>query len=115
MVNRAVVGAHYGLRDWLAQRLTAIVMALYTLLLIVVMLRAPILDFEGWRNVFEPQWMRLATLLFVVSLCLHAWIGVRNIFMDYVKDTGVRLVLYVLVILTLVAYGVWAVQILWGR
>ena len=114
MVTRAVVGAHYGLRDWLAQRLTAIVMALYTLLLIIVMLRAPILDFEGWRNVFEPQWMRLATLLFIVSLCLHAWIGVRNIFMDYVKSGGMRLALYTLAIAWLVICAGWAVQILWS-
>jgi succinate dehydrogenase / fumarate reductase membrane anchor subunit len=45
---------------------------------------------------------------------LHAWVGVRNIFMDYIKDTGVRLILYVLVIVALVIYGAWAVQILWG-
>ena len=55
-----------------------------------------------------------APFLFVVSVLIHAWIGVRNIFMDYVKHTGVRLVLFVLVILALVAYGFWAVQILWG-
>jgi succinate dehydrogenase / fumarate reductase membrane anchor subunit len=58
--------------------------------------------------------MRFATLLFLFALFLHAWVGVRNIFMDYIKDTGVRLILYVLVIVALVAYGVWAVQILWG-
>ena len=58
--------------------------------------------------------MKYATVLFVLSLLLHAWVGVRNIFMDYIKDTGVRLILYVLVILALVAYGVWAWQILWG-
>jgi succinate dehydrogenase / fumarate reductase membrane anchor subunit len=58
--------------------------------------------------------MRYATVLFVLSLLLHAWVGVRNIFMDYIQSTGLRLVLYVLVILALIAYGVWAVQILWG-
>jgi succinate dehydrogenase / fumarate reductase membrane anchor subunit len=41
-------------------------------------------------------------------------VGVRNIFMDYVKDTGVRLILYVLVVLTLVAYGLWTLQVLWS-
>ena len=90
MVNRDVVGAHYGLRDWLAQRLTAIVMTLYSVLFILVLARARGLDFAGWRQVFAPQWMKLATLLFLVSIFLHAWIGARNIFMDYVKHGGVR-------------------------
>lgn len=114
MVNREVVGAHYGLRDWLAQRLTAIVMTLYTLMFMVVVLRAPGFDYAGWRGVFAPQWMKLATLLFLVSLFLHAWIGVRNIVMDYVKSGGLRLALYMLAIAWLVACTGWSVQILWS-
>jgi succinate dehydrogenase / fumarate reductase membrane anchor subunit len=51
----------------------------------------------------------------LVSLVVHAWVGMRNIFMDYIKSTGLRLTLYALVILALLAYGAWAVQILWGR
>jgi succinate dehydrogenase / fumarate reductase membrane anchor subunit len=59
--------------------------------------------------------MRYASVLFVAALLYHAWVGVRNIFMDYIKDTGMRLTLHVAVILALLAYGAWAVQILWGR
>jgi succinate dehydrogenase / fumarate reductase membrane anchor subunit len=59
--------------------------------------------------------MRYAALLFLVALLYHAWIGVRNIFMDYIKATGLRLTLYVVVILALIAYGAWTVQILWGK
>jgi succinate dehydrogenase / fumarate reductase membrane anchor subunit len=114
MVNREVVGAHYGLRDWLAQRVTAIVMALYTLLFLAALLAAPKIDFSGWRSLFAPQWMKAATLLFLVSLYLHAWIGVRNIFMDYIKSSGLRLVLHVLAIAWLVVCAGWSVQILWG-
>ncbi len=114
MVDRTVVGAHYGLRGWLAQRVTAVVMALYTLLFLCLLLSAPKIDFATWRQLFTPQWMKLATLLFLVSLYLHAWIGVRNIFMDYIKSSALRLVLYVIVIAALVAYAGWSVQILWG-
>jgi succinate dehydrogenase / fumarate reductase membrane anchor subunit len=74
----------------------------------------PALDYEHWKALWERPLMRYATVLFVLSLLLHAWVGVRNIFMDYIQSTGLRLVLYVLVILALIAYGVWAVQILWG-
>ncbi len=114
MVNREITGAHYGLRDWLAQRVTAVVMALYTLLFLLILTGAPKLDFSGWRLLFAPQWMKLATLLFLLSLYFHAWVGVRSIFMDYIKSSGLRLALYVIVIAALVAYAGWSAQILWG-
>jgi succinate dehydrogenase / fumarate reductase, membrane anchor subunit len=114
MVNRLVVGAHYGLRDWLAQRITAIVMVIYTLLFVVMLLRVPALDHAAWRGMFAPQWMKLATLLFLLSVYYHAWVGVRNIFMDYIKHGGVRLALHCLVIAALIVYVAWSAQILWS-
>lgn len=115
MVNRLVTGAHYGLRDWLAQRITAVIMLAYTLLVILALVMLPKFDYFTWKMLWGMPLMRYASLLFVVALAYHAWVGVRNIFMDYVKDSGVRLTLYVLVIMALVAYGAWAVQILWGK
>jgi succinate dehydrogenase / fumarate reductase membrane anchor subunit len=114
VVKREVIGAHYGWRGWLMQRVTAVVMLFYTLFFVAVLISLPTLDYEHWRALWRLPMMRFATLLFLLAVSLHAWVGVRNIFMDYIKDTGVRLILYVLVIVALVAYGVWAVQILWG-
>ena len=115
MVERELTAvAHYGWRDWLLQRVTAVVMLVYTLFLLAVLVSLPRIDYDHWRSLWDLSVMRYATIFFVLSLLLHAWVGVRNIFMDYIKDTGLRLVLYVLVILALVAYGVWAWQILWG-
>ena len=114
MVRRELtVVAHYGWRDWLIQRVTAVVMLVYTLFFLAVIIALPQLDYERWRVLWQLPVMRYATIFFVISALLHAWVGVRNIFMDYVKDTGLRLALYVLVILTLLGYGVWAWQILW--
>jgi succinate dehydrogenase / fumarate reductase membrane anchor subunit len=114
MVKKVVVGAHYGLRDWLAQRVTAAVMALYVLLFVVLLLAQPAPDHAAWKALFANQWMRLATLLFLLSLYYHAWIGVRDILMDYVHQAGIRLLLQVLVILALVLCMVWSAQILWS-
>ena len=114
MVKREVIGAHYGTRDWLAQRVTAVVMGVYTILLAALLISLPQLDYAHWTALWGLSSVRYATFLFVLSVLVHAWIGVRNIFMDYVKHAGVRLVLDVLVILTLIAYGAWSVQILWG-
>jgi succinate dehydrogenase / fumarate reductase membrane anchor subunit len=113
MVKRVVVGAHYGLRDWLVQRVTAVVLTVFTLVLVVAVALQPTLDYAGWSALWSHGFVRFAALLAVISLLLHAWIGVRDIFMDYVKPTGLRLALQVLVILALVLYGAWSVQILW--
>lgn len=114
MIDRNVVGAHYGLRDWIAQRATAVVMAAYTILIVAVVLLACPRDFADWRGIFAHGFIKFATFLFCVSLFWHAWIGVRDIWMDYVKPTGLRLTLHVLTILALVGYTGWAASILWG-
>jgi succinate dehydrogenase / fumarate reductase membrane anchor subunit len=114
MVSREVVGAHYGLRDWLIQRVTAVVMAIYSVALAGYLLLQPSLNYDVWTGLFSSQPMRTFTLLFLLSLFYHAWIGIRNIVMDYVKSAGARLVFHVLVILVSLLYAIWAVQILWG-
>ncbi len=114
MVNRTVVGAHYGLRDWIYQRITAVIMVVYVVVLFVLLCSSQKLDFAIWRMIFTPQWMKYATLLFLFSLYLHAWIGVRDIVMDYVKHAGLRLALYAVFVVALLLYAAWSVRILWG-
>ncbi len=116
--KRLVVGAHYGLKDWVLQRITAVIMAIYTVVLLVGWLITPEMNYESWVRLFNftvfglPLGQLLAMLAFL-SLAYHAWIGVRDIWMDYVKPTGVRLALQVLTGLWLVATVVYAAQILW--
>ena len=111
MVKRKVVGAHYGLRDWIAQRATAAYMALYSVVFVLVSLFTPS-EQLSLRAVLSGSCMRFLTLLFFWTLCYHAWIGVRDIFMDYVKPVGLRLALHVVAILLLIGYAVWAAKIL---
>ena len=111
-MNRVIVGAHYGLKDWLAQRVTAVVMLVYTIVFLLALGRGPVTH-ASWKALFAQEWMRLASFLFVASVLIHAWIGVRNIWMDYIKHTGLRLVLEVATVLWLVGCAGWAMQILW--
>ena len=111
--QRIVVGAHYGLKDWLAQRITAVVMAVYTVVLLVSLMFLPELNYGTWAGLFASPWMKVLTLLALAALMWHAWIGVRDIFMDYIKPTGVRLFLQVASIVALAGYAWWAVIILW--
>jgi len=112
--KRIVVGAHYGLRDWLAQRVTAALMALFTLLVLaqVIVSKGPI-GYDKWAGIFSTQWMKSLTLVVIVALLYHVWIGMRDIWMDYIKPVGLRLSLQVFSIVWLVACAGWAVQVLW--
>ncbi|MCY1203505.1 Succinate dehydrogenase hydrophobic membrane anchor subunit [compost metagenome] len=117
--KRLVVGAHYGVMDFIIQRVTAVIMAVYTLVLLIGILMMPAFTYEHWTSLFNfyvgvlPVGQILATLAFV-ALAWHAWIGVRDIWMDYVKSVGVRLLLQVLTILWLVGSVVYFAQILWS-
>ena len=113
MVKRIVVGAHYGLRDWIGQRATAVYMAIYTVIFAFAALTLPEMSYEAWSGLFSGGLMRFLTFLFFLALFYHAWIGVRDIFMDYIKPTGVRLALHVVVLFLLFGYAGWAAQILW--
>jgi len=113
MSQRVITGAHYGLSDWLAQRITAVIMAVYTIIVLVVLLGGVPITYAVWKDLFAQGWMRVATLLFMGSLAWHAWVGVRDIIMDYVKPDGLRLALQVAVLLTIAAYVGWTIQILW--
>jgi succinate dehydrogenase / fumarate reductase membrane anchor subunit len=113
VVERIVTGARYGLRDWLAQRITAAIMAVYTVILLVVLIGGVPLSYAVWKDLFAQGWMRVATLLFAASLAWHAWVGMRDILMDYVKPAGARLTLEVGVLLMIAGYLAWTIQILW--
>lgn len=112
--NRIVTGAHYGLKDWLAQRITAVVLAVYTVVLGVAVLVGPPLAQASWKALFSGSFMKVLTLLAFVALAWHAWIGVRDIYMDYIKPTAIRLTLEVATIIVLLAYVIWAANILWS-
>jgi len=109
------VGAHYGLGDWLLQRLTAVVMLGYTVFATGFLAYRHPRGYQGWSDVFNHTWFQVGTMLFVAALAYHAWVGVRDIIMDYVRATGMRLFLECVVAFVLFFYVVWAASILWNR
>jgi succinate dehydrogenase / fumarate reductase membrane anchor subunit len=111
--KRLVVGAHYGLRDWLSQRITAALMALFTLAVVVQVLLPGEMGYEKWAGIFGQQWMKVLTFVVIVSLLWHVWVGMRDVWMDYVQPVAIRLVLQVFTIAWLVGCAGWAIQVLW--
>ena len=111
--KRIVVGAHYGLRDWLSQRITAALMALFTLLVVVQVLLPGTMGYDKWAGIFSHQWMKALTFVVIVAMLIHVWVGVRDVLMDYVKAMGARLALQVATIVWLVGCAGWAIQVIW--
>jgi len=112
--KRIVVGAHYGLRDWLSQRVTAGLMALFTLLVLAQVLfsRGPI-GYDKWAGIFASQCMKVLTFTVIAALLWHVWVGMRDVWMDYVKPVWLRLLLQVFTIVWLLGCAGWAIQVLW--
>ena len=111
--KRIVVGAHYGLSDWLAQRISAALMALLTLVVIVQVLLPGEMGYDKWAAIFSSQWMKVLTFVVILSRAYHAWVGMRDIWMDYVKPVGTRLFLMVFTLAWLLGCAGWAIQVLW--
>ena len=111
--KRLVVGAHYGLRDWLMQRITAVLMALFTLALLLQVVFGGPIGYDSWAGIFSRQWMKVLTFVVILSLAWHAWVGMRDVWMDYIKPVGVRLLAQVFTLVWLVGCAGWAVQVLW--
>ena len=111
--KRLVVGAHFGAGNFLLQRLTAVILVVFVAILVVRLLAAGTLDYVTWASLFVPVWMKVLTLVSIIALLYHAWTGVKDIWMDYVKPVWVRLTLQTLTAVWLLACAMWSLQILW--
>lgn len=100
-------------RNWLAQRLTAGVMIAYSLFVLMLLPWHPVSHFADWQALLRGPFVRLFSLIFLLSLFYHAWLGMRDIFMDYIHSPTARTGLQALVILALLGYTGWAVFIFW--
>ncbi|MEW6133595.1 MAG: succinate dehydrogenase, hydrophobic membrane anchor protein [Pseudomonadota bacterium] len=113
-MRKPVTGSHSGTGWWLAQRFSAVVLLLSGLILWLGYLQAPALDYDTLNAFFQADSIRLLVWLLVASLSLHAWVGLRDVLMDYVKPVSLRLALNLLVTLVLLLCTVWTTAILWG-
>lgn len=103
-----------GLSDWLIQRFSAVVLALYTVFVVGFLLANPGLGFAEWKELFENTAFRIFSLLALISTVAHAWIGMWTISTDYLKPAGARFVFQVICFLAVFVYLVWGIEIIWG-
>jgi len=114
MVTSITSFGRSGLYDWMIQRVTAVVLLAFTVFMIGYMLLSPNLDYQQWKELFECTAMRVFTLMALLSMAAHAWIGMWSISTDYIKPTGIRFLFQSACGLLTFIYVVWGIQILWG-
>ena len=119
MVTAVTSMGRSGLYDWLMQRVSAVILLAY--FLYVGWVLACGVDYVAWKELFAQTWMRVFSMLALVSLVVHAWVGLWSVFTDYLTErmlgaTGnmLRLVAELVCGITMFTYVVWGVQILWG-
>jgi len=111
---RRAGSAHRGLSEWLLQRLSALYLGGFVLFAAGRLLWAPIVTYEAWRDWVLSLPMRLALALFFFGLLLHSWVGIRSVFMDYLKPMWLRFAAQGVTGLGLLTLGIWAMVILFG-
>lgn len=114
MVTSVTSFGRSGLYDWMIQRVTAFILAIYTVFMIGYLAFGAELTYEMWSGLFEGTAMRIFTLLALLSFAAHVWIGMWSVSTDYIKPTGMRFVFQAGCGLLTFIYVVWGVQVLWG-
>lgn len=113
MVNSVTNFSRSGVSDWVVQRISAVVLAIYTVILVGFFIITPDVTFSAWQGLFSQTWMKIVSLASLIALCAHAWVGMWTIATDYLKGTLVRFVFQVVCAGFIFAYLVWGIDILW--
>ena len=121
MVTSVTNFGRSGLSDWLTQRISAVILLLYVLCHEAIILTTPEMNYAQWRDLFAGTFMRIFSLLTLVALCAHAWIGMWTVATDYMttrmmgsRATLLRLLFLILCVGVLAVYFIWGIMILWS-
>lgn len=101
-----------GMRAWLVQRVSAAVLAICFAALLIAWLTHRPVSYDMWHGMLSHPFVNIAAMLFFIALVLHAWVGMRDVALDYIHSTGWRLAALVVVVLTLLVTLVWALRVL---
>ena len=121
MVTSVTSFGRSGLYDWLIQRVSSVVLAAYTIFIVVYLVVNPELTYEQWQSLYSQLWMRVFSLAALLSFISHAWIGLWSVLTDYLttrllgsKATFLRIFSQIVLGAAAVTYLVWGIQVIWG-
>lgn len=102
-----------GFNEWMVQRVSAVIIAAYTIFMLAYLATHAPLTYSVWRQLFDNVLMRVSTIMVVIAILWHAWIGLWTVFTDYIKNNSLRMTLQVLLCLLLLGYVIWCLDIMW--
>lgn len=121
MVTAVTSFGRSGLYDWLIQRVSAVILAAYTFFVVGFILLHPDMNYSEWQDLFSHFWMRFFSLITLVAMAVHAWIGLWSVLTDYVTvrmvgaaGNVIRIAIQMILAIVTIAYTLWGVEILWG-
>ncbi|USD20521.1 succinate dehydrogenase, hydrophobic membrane anchor protein [Microbulbifer variabilis] len=121
MVRTVTSFGRSGTFDWLYQRVTAVILLAYVLFIVGFIFFTKDFGYQAWSELFAQRWMRVFSLVALLSTVIHAWIGLWSVVTDYItnrvmggKATVLRLFVEVILAAVAVLYTVWGIEILWG-
>ena len=121
MVSSTMNLLRSGLSSWLIQRLSALVLGIYTLCIFGIFIVHPEIDYGTWKAVFDNNLMRVFSIVTLVAACVHGWIGLWTVFTDYLtprlfaaRATAIRKAFQTGGAFLIAVYLFWGIQILWG-
>ena len=121
MVTTVTSLGRSGLSDWLIARVSAYVMTAYLIFIVGYLMLTPDLNYTQWAALNSSLPMRMFSLVTILSIAAHAWIGMWCVLTDYVtvrligpKATALRIIFQLGMIAITLLYVIWAIDILWG-
>lgn len=122
MVTQVTSFTRNGVSDWLVQRVTAVIVAIYSVVLVAYLLFQPAVTYQQWSDLFSQTWMQVFTLMTLLATCAHAWIGMWTVGTDYLRvhtvgesANALRFIFQLGCMLVFVVYLIWGIKILWGN
>ncbi|HEB57548.1 MAG TPA: succinate dehydrogenase, hydrophobic membrane anchor protein [Gammaproteobacteria bacterium] len=103
-----------GMRAWLLQRLSGAYIGLYLLVALFTLATGPALDYARWHSLLSRPAVAIASLLFFFFILVHAWVGIRDVLLDYVQFTALRFSILIVLALGLLTMGIWVSMILFS-
>ena len=99
-----------GFQAWVVQRLSAIYLAVYLIYLFGYFSLSPPVSYIAWKAWLTNPAVSVSLALFFLSLLMHAWIGIRDVVIDYIHPLPSRLIVLSVVAMTLMASGFWILR-----
>ena len=110
-----------GVIDWVIQRTSAAILAVYTVGIIGFLIAHPNLEFDTWRGLFSSQAVRVFSLVTLLFLCGHMWVGMWTVITDYLTPLQlgsyakpIQSLCQIGTISLIICYAIWGTFVFWS-